>query len=119
MTRVRAMSTIDEDAEIPFADRWVRVMADYMQDGIWERSGLAGDPADLPVSKALAERIAAWQTRFDREAGMEGFDAAGFAAEGLAVARAVKAELPGWTVVYYDQARAQAQKPGEPFEYEV
>lgn len=29
-----------------------------------------------------------------------------FSAEGLAIARAVKTELPGWTVFYFDEARA-------------
>jgi hypothetical protein len=43
-----------------------------------------------------------------------------FAAEGCAIARAVKAELPGWSVVYFDEAAAaRAKYQGTPEEFEV
>ena len=93
---------------------WVRVMTDYSSDGLWRRDGLMMSRADLPVSDALRERYVAWCRRYEGsqfympvEERTAEFDVEAFAAEGLEIARAVKAELPDWTVVYYDEAAAQ------------
>lgn len=115
--------------------KWIRVMADYSSTGIWAKSGGSADIEDLPVSAALHARLAAWCAWYERnddylppEEQKANFDYAGFAAEGLAIAKAVKAELPDWTVVYYDEAKFQAlMGPPIPpvvrsrndFEYEV
>jgi hypothetical protein len=43
-------------------------------------------------------------------------------AEGLAIAHAIKADLPGWTVVHHDEAAAQRagrDAPRRVFEYAV
>jgi hypothetical protein len=45
-----------------------------------------------------------------------------FSREGLSIAKAVKAELPGWTVVYCDEALASANLEGRrtgPRVYEI
>ena len=52
------------------------------------------------------------------------FDRYAFAAQGLSIARAIKAELPNWTVVYFDEAAFanrlhELTRPRETFEYEV
>jgi hypothetical protein len=52
------------------------------------------------------------------------FDYEPFSQEGLAIAHAIKMELPDWTVVYFDEA-AYHKRAGhvnrlrEPYEYEV
>ena len=80
---------------------------------------------DLPVPAALVERIRAWQAWYDRDEnswGLFGGDVVAFSAEGLAIAKAVKAVLPDWTVVYFDEAKsARREKDADrsAFEYEV
>jgi hypothetical protein len=108
-------------------ERWVRIMADYCADGVWHRDGCADDADELPVSKELVARIRAWQAQYDYEAptGDErsgDWDVEGFAQEGLAIARAVKAELPHFTVIYFDEHRIRLSPPPGPrsaFEYEI
>ena len=47
-------------------------------------------------------------------------DLEAFAAEGRAIARAVKAELPDWSIVYFDEAEAaRAKYQGAPTSYEI
>jgi len=67
----------------------------------------------------LRDRLARWcarfQTSFDRE-----IDLDAFAAEGRAIARAVKAELPDWSIVYFDEAAAARRNyRGSPANYET
>jgi hypothetical protein len=106
------MSEIDED--LLNRHRWVRVMADYSCDGVWDIEGNSCGAEELPISPALVERLRLWQAHYEaiedavdeenrrhRES-----DWTKFSAEGLAIARAVKAELPGWTVFYFDEAKA-------------
>ena len=47
--------------------RVIRLMADYQCPPIWERVGddlAPKDPASLPISAALAERIVAWSAEY-------------------------------------------------------
>jgi hypothetical protein len=48
-----------------------------------------------------------WQAVYDAHDEEDGppLDAASFAAEGLEIARAVKRQLPDWTVVYHDEKK--------------
>ena len=46
-------------------------------------------------------------------------DAERFAADGLVLARALKAALPDWTVVYHDEAKSRAGLPRGECEHEV
>jgi hypothetical protein len=108
------------------ADRWVRIMADYCADGVWARDGCGGCADELPVDPALIARIRAWQEWYDTKAAdfesPSPFDVKAFAAEGLAIARAVKAALPDWTVMYFDEAALPANLEGvarHVFEYEI
>jgi hypothetical protein len=60
-------------------------------------------------------RCARFQKSFETE-----IDLDAFAAEGRAIARMVKAELPDWSVVYFDEAAAaRAQYQGAPAAYEA
>jgi len=91
----------------------VRIVADYCSKGY---QILECDPVhargELAVSEGLKTRISAWNDLYDARcdpkayedvSGMH-FDFVAFAAEGAAIARAVKRELPGWTVTYWDEA---------------
>ena len=94
-------------------------MADYGAAGVWDHDGAPLDPARLPPSPKLRARLARWcdrfQASFDREIDLEAF-----AAEGRAIARAVKAELPDRSIVYFDEAVAAREKyQGPPSTYEV
>ena len=121
--------TEQENDERPFAeDRWVRIMADTCAEGVWDRDGANRCVDQLPVSPDLQGRILAWQDWYDRcddeeDPGYADFDRAAFAAEGLAIAKAVKTGLPDWTVIYFDEAKPTlGWKPGQPrdhFEYEI
>ena len=114
-------------------DKWVRIMCDYCADGVWAKSGGAALPEDLPVSEVLRNRIRSWQAWYEESAGQDDgswVDLAAFAEEGEAIARAVKAELPDWTVIYHNEAKLEdvfklrrvfgrVEVPRSHFEYEV
>jgi hypothetical protein len=125
------MSDIYED--LLNRHRWVRVMADYSCDGVWDIEGNSCGTEELPISPALVERLRRWQAHYEAiEDAIEEenqlpreSDWTNFSAEGLAIARAVKAELPGWTVFYFDEARACVvpldgkRRLRSTFEYEI
>ena len=85
---------------------------------VWDHDGTALDLARLPLRPRLRARLARWcdrfQASFDREIDLEAF-----AAEGRAIAHAVKAELPDWSIVYFDEAAAARERyQGPPSAYE-
>ncbi len=91
-------------------EKWVRVMAGHCCDGVWHRDGSDGCASALPIRPALRERLIAWADRYnacgdhlppERQAA---FDLEEFSADGLKITRAIRAELPGWTIVYFDAA---------------
>lgn len=90
----------------------IRIVADYCSAGYQladEEARRFGSP---PLSAALAGRLASWNAHFEdrchpldyEDVTGSRFDFVAFAAEGLELARAVKRELPGWTVTYWDEA---------------
>lgn len=90
----------------------IRIVADYCSAGYQlgdEEARRAGAP---PLSEDLLHRLADWNARFEdrcdpldyEDVSGSRFDFVAFAAEGLELARAVKRELPGWTVTYWDEA---------------
>lgn len=103
--------------------RWVRIMAVYGSEGVWQRDGTEGVLDDLPVPAALRDRLDAWQAVYDEHDDMDEdaprLDVARFAEEGLAIARAVKSALPDWTVIYHDEAKAASGDPRGAHEYEI
>jgi hypothetical protein len=99
----------------------LRLMADYGTAGVWDHDGEPLDPARLPLSPKLRARLARWCVRFQRSFETE-IDLEAFAAEGRAIARAVKAELPTWSIVYFDEAaaaRAKYQGAAAAYELEI
>lgn len=120
--------------DFPANDKYIRVMPDYASNGIWHRQGIHAEPDELPISKSLHEWLAAWANRYDinddflpESERKNRLDWSEFTSEGLAIARAIKAELPDWTVVWWDEqklAEAMRSVSGERpsrrlFEFEV
>lgn len=88
-------------------------MADYSSTGLWDSTGVPLEHDEVPMSLALRERLIAWCNRYelnkDYLPGFEAsFDYAGFSADGLAIAKALKTELPAWIVVYFDEREMRA-----------
>jgi hypothetical protein len=115
---------MNDDNEL-VAHKWVRLLADTSAHGVWSKDGYCCRAEDLPVSSGLIDRIQHWQNWYDayeNEWGLFKGDVEAFAVEGLALAKAVKAALPDWTVVYWDAAASErAGKDAERrvYEYEV
>lgn len=105
-------------------EKFVRIMCDYQSDGIWDKNGAAAELDELPVSAGLRTRLRAWQLAFE-EADMGSLPKS-FSDDGREIAKAVKAELPEWTVIYFDEWACQrlrdTWKHGDDragFEYEI
>ena len=90
----------------------VRIVADYCSKGYQLLDEEACAEGDLGISEALAARLSAWNDHYEANChpvdyedvcGMR-FDFVAFAKEGLEIAKAVKRELPEWTVTYWDEA---------------
>jgi hypothetical protein len=66
----------------------------------------------------VRRRLARWCARFQESFETEiDFDA--FATEGRVIAQAVKKELPGWSIVFFDEAAAvRSGYRGSPSRYE-
>ncbi|MEK7343505.1 MAG: hypothetical protein AABZ73_06755 [Pseudomonadota bacterium] len=87
----------------------VRIMCDFCADGVWNAPSVPNSSMDgFRVSDPLWQRIQDWQRWHDTQNPLKSpdpaFDLRGFVAEGYAIARAVKAELPDWVVIYSDEA---------------
>ncbi|GJH17287.1 hypothetical protein CBA19CS22_12115 [Caballeronia novacaledonica] len=112
---------------------FVKVMPEYASNGIWHRDGIHAEPVELPISKSLLARLAQWSGWYninddylpvdDRK---NRLDWDKFEQEGVAIARAIKRELPEWTVVWSDERKLKAlilagpeRRPRSAFEFEV
>ena len=97
----------------------LHLMADYGSAGVWDHDGNPLDPPGCHSGDKLRARLARWCARFERS--FEGeIDLDAFATEGRAIARAVKAELPDWSIVYFDEAEAaRAKYQGTPAAYDT
>jgi hypothetical protein len=90
----------------------VKIVAENCGRGYRLADQAAREIGALPVSGDLLERLLQWNFRYEdgcdplayEDLSGSRFDFVAFAAEGLALARAVKRELPGWTVLYRDEA---------------
>jgi hypothetical protein len=95
------------------------MMADHGDAGVSDHDGAPLDPGKLPLSPILRARLAQWCARFQASLDRE-IDLDDFAADGCAIASAVKAELPDWSVVYFDEAApGSAKYQGSPATYEI
>jgi hypothetical protein len=89
---------------------FVRLMADYSSDGVWNAGGAMMDRDSLPVSQELRDAIERWCIDYEASQFYRGrgdrtvdFDTASFNARGEALAIRLRDELPGWTVVHAPQ----------------
>lgn len=106
--------------------KWVRIMCDYCADPLWGPDGAMEVLEDLPVPEELRERLRAWAEIYDAQdpCSPDGIrlDLPAFAEEGRSIAQEVKAALPDWTVIYFDEEAADGKPlnaPRETFEYEI
>jgi uncharacterized protein YbcC (UPF0753/DUF2309 family) len=103
--------------------KWVRIMADHCADPLWGPDGTMESLEDLPVTEDLRDRLDAWQQWYDvHSLDDPGFDTAAFSRTGRELAKGVKAQLPDWTIIYFDEAAAAMTAPDrrrETFEYEI
>lgn len=111
-------------------DKWVRVMCDFSAEGLWARDGASIGTDTLPISRKIKQRLLEWQEWFERDYEVylppsqrtTTFDVIAFSKEGLEIAKAIKAELPDWAVVYFDEEKSDAgnrNSDRSSFEYEV
>ena len=113
-------------------DKWVRIMGVYGDECVlWDRQGASCSPEELPVPQQLRDRLVEWSKSYkDRDEHTDEewrrldppFDIERYAADGLAVAHAVKTALPDWTVVYFDVSKVDYKDPYLPrfvFEQEI
>lgn len=103
---------------------WVRVMADYAATGLWDKEGVNISVDTVPISRALAFELGAWQSHYDLLADGPEWDERRkqhHAKWGLRIAQWVKEELPEWTVIYFDESKLRLghDQPRDEFEYEV
>lgn len=125
------MTKIYEDLDLE-RDKWVRIMGVYGDDCVlWDRAGVSRGLEELPVSEELRDRLLHWSESYrDRDDYTDEewrrldppFGIGRYAAEGLALARAVKETLPDWTVIYFDVSKVDYKDPYLPryvFEQEV
>lgn len=108
MQKNREQNAFNADEEAK--PNWVKVMADYSSCGLWDSRGVHSDDSELPVSDELKARLRQWCDWYERNDDYlpeptTQFDYTAFAAEGLLIAKAIKAELPDWTVMYFDESK--------------
>lgn len=106
-------------------EKWVRVMCDYSAEGLWAKDGCAMDIESLPVSRSVCFDLGAWQAFYEHQPTQEPMpekELKWFSVRGLVIAKAIKTELPDWTVIYFDEGKIRhgdLQQPRSEFEYEV
>ena len=119
------------------AERWVRILADYSCEGVWQQDGNPADLEELPISEELRKQFLAWQEEYNRlwdiyledeEYSSEPFPGwHSFSEWGLELAKSVKVQLPDWTVIYFDNEKSWARgyddtgkrRPRSYYEYEI
>lgn len=115
------------DTTQPTERHWLRVMPDYSSTGLWNSRGYNIEVDSIPISAAIVKRLAAWCDWFEEgwktlHDEVDTFDSAGFSLEGREIAKAIKRELPSWTIVYFDEEKsidAVARKDRSLYEYEI
>lgn len=109
-------------------EKYVRVMADHMSSGLWGNQGMMLEPGVVTLTPQLEVRLAAWVSNYNKNCkdylsnavDSDEFDWDKHSADGLAIAKAIKAELPDWKVVYFDEAKLTYENQDRrEFEYEI
>lgn len=110
----------------------LRLMAEHHSTGLWvprvaedgETEAGVGEvsPEDFSLSAELKARLLAWCQAYERDIDHTSDDPEqyrAFSAEGLAIAKAIKAELPDTQVTYCDELRFALGVPRDERVYEV
>lgn len=108
----------------PAPTKWVKVMAEYGTCGLWKDKKHEYRVVDVPLSAEILSRLKAWCEWYEKNDWLllSNFPWVAFGEEGLEIAKLIKAELPDWTVIYFDESAAllsSSQDAPEPFEYEI
>ena len=108
---------------------WIRLSATKNGDCLWDaEAGLPIDPTTLSISDKLRTRLDEWKNRYVQEnfdPDSDAFD--DFAADGEAIAEALKSELPTCRVNYHNlsieagapPARQPSADNSKPWDYEI
>lgn len=109
--------------------KYVKVMADYCSTGLWNKDGINMDVAFYTLSPPTVNALRDWCLWYEKNDDYmpEGqrkrppFDIEAFATEGLRVAKMIKADLPDYTVMYFDELLLDrlGQVEDRRYEYEV
>jgi len=111
-------------------NRWIRVFVHDQGYGVWDSDNNPIDPDVLPISADLETVLGEWMGQYwNRREPMTTAQLEEFSQKGLIVARALKTELPTWTIIYYDDAAAARHEDddwpfsesaaADPWEYEI
>ena len=93
---------------------YIKLMAEFTSSGVWNMLGSNVEVEDFDLAPEIVARIKKWCEWYetnesyrynDEEDGVDPFDYAAFAKEGLNIARHIKAAHPDWTVMYFDEWR--------------
>ena len=98
-------------------DKYVKLMADYCADCVWDRNGASIHIDSLPIPFWLKSTILQWGQEYDAsfDEMLHGeFNYKKFSQDGYALAKKLKHYLPDWTIIYFDEYKAfEAQKMQE------
>ena len=90
--------------------KYIRLMADFCSDAVWDENGASVDINSLPIHHWLKNMIDDWQAWYDREGFDDNFDLDLFGKHGFALAVKLKQNLPDWTIMYFNESKIQEGK---------
>lgn len=91
-------------------EKWARIAAEYGDTCVWYRDGVGTSTEELPINPGLIAALDGWCAWYGcdcedsipphaRDPSLR-FDAKAHREVGLILARAVKAQLPDWTIIF-------------------
>lgn len=89
---------------------YVKLMADYSSDSVWDKDGIHMPLSTLPLPLWLKEMIRSWTLWYESSIDNDAFDYKLFTVHGYALAVKMKQNLPAdWTVVYFDEWKSMGK----------
>jgi hypothetical protein len=107
--------------------KYIKIMADYSSDGVWDEHGVMLDVDELGLPDDLFDRHYRWRQWFETALDNDDWGCEGFAEEGRKIAIEFKKFFgPDVTIVYFDEFRLenlieqdQPREDRRVFEYEI